>query len=191
VFEVRATGGDSALGGDDLDRAIVIDLRGDVAGSLPPATDRAGRQALAAALAAARTGKEALTDHESTTIVLELDGRRLERTLTRADLARIAAPLLDGRPGPCRRTLKDAGFTAAELDGVVLVGGSTRSPVVRDSVRAVFGREPCASSIPTRSWPWARRCRPTSWPAARPTSCCSTSSRCRSASRPWAAWSRS
>jgi|JI10StandDraft_1071094.scaffolds.fasta_scaffold02382_10 molecular chaperone HscA len=144
VFEVRATGGDSALGGDDLDRAIVTEL----AGPLPAATDRAGRQAVAAALAAARAGKEALTEAEAAIVAFTLDGRAIERTLTRADLARIAAPLLERTAKACRRTLKDAGFTAAELDGVVLVGGSTRSPVVRDHVRAVFGREPLCEIDP-------------------------------------------
>ena len=144
VFEVRATGGDSALGGDDLDRAIVTEL----AGELPAATASEQRRALAAALAAARAGKEALTDADATTIAFTLEGRAIERTLTRADLARIAAPLLARAAKACRRTLKDAGFTADELDGVVLVGGSTRSPVVRDSVRAVFGREPLCELDP-------------------------------------------
>ncbi len=144
VFEVRATGGDSALGGDDLDRAIVTAL----VGALPTATDRAGRQAVAAALAAARAGKEALTESTTTTIRLPLEGAIVERTLDRAGLAAIAAPLLERAARACRRTLKDAGFTAAELDGVVLVGGSTRSPVVRDHVRAVFGREPLCELDP-------------------------------------------
>ena len=143
VFEVRATGGDSALGGDDLDRAIVAEL-----GLAEGGPDALDRRALAAALAAARAGKEALTEAESTTITLEQGGARVERTLTRADLARIAAPLLERAARACRRTLKDSGFAAADLDGVVLVGGSTRSPVVRDSVRAVFGREPLCELDP-------------------------------------------
>jgi molecular chaperone HscA len=144
VFEVRATGGDSALGGDDLDRAIVREL----AGELPAASGTAARRDLAAALAAARAAKEALTDRETTAIALSLGGRTIERVLTRADLARIAAPLLERAARACKRTLRDSGFTAAELDGVVLVGGSTRSPVVRDSVRAVFGKEPLCELDP-------------------------------------------
>ncbi|HVV82321.1 MAG TPA: Fe-S protein assembly chaperone HscA [Kofleriaceae bacterium] len=144
VFEVRATGGDSALGGDDLDRAIVAELAGEV----PAARDRAERRAVAAALAAARAAKEALTDGEEAGVAFELDGRAIERVLTRADLARIAAPLLERAAKACRRTLKDSGFAAADLDGVVLVGGSTRSPVVRDHVRAVFGREPLCELDP-------------------------------------------
>ena len=144
VFEVRATGGDSALGGDDVDRAIVRELAGD----LPAADDHEGRRGLTAALAAARAAKEALTDAETTTIAFDLAGRHVERTLDRADLARIAAPLLERAARACKRTLRDSGFAAADLDGVVLVGGSTRSPVVRDSVRAVFSKEPLCELDP-------------------------------------------
>ncbi|MBK9030024.1 MAG: Fe-S protein assembly chaperone HscA [Myxococcales bacterium] len=142
VFEVRATGGDSALGGDDLDRAIAAALLGDQ----PVAAD--DRSAMRAVVAAARAAKERLTDADTTLVQLDLGPRRIERTLTRAELATIAAPLLERTGKACRRALKDAGFTAAELDGVVLVGGSTRSPVVRDYVAAQFGREPLCELDP-------------------------------------------
>ena len=142
VFEVRATGGDSALGGDDLDRAIARALVGD---AVLAAADRRGVRAV---VAAARAAKERLTDVESTEVAIELGGQVVTRTLTRAQLADVAAPLLDRTGKACRRALKDAGFTAAELDGVVLVGGSTRSPVVRDYVRALFGTEPLCELDP-------------------------------------------
>ncbi|MBE7453185.1 MAG: Fe-S protein assembly chaperone HscA [Kofleriaceae bacterium] len=148
VFEVRATGGDSALGGDDLDRAIVRWAAGDGAVPASPPSDAAARREIAAAIAAARAAKEALTAAERAGVAFTLGGRAIERTLTRVELAAICAPLFERSARACRRVLKDAGYRADELDGVVLVGGSTRSPVVRDHVRAVFGREPLCELDP-------------------------------------------
>ena len=138
VFEVKATGGDSALGGDDLDRAI--------ASALWDAIDlgSADRRTIASAVAEARRVKEALTDHEQVTY---RDGN-VERTVTRADLRRWAQPLLDRCAKACRRVLKDAELGKDELDGVILVGGSTRSPIVRDFVRELFAREPLCDLDP-------------------------------------------
>ncbi len=153
VFEVRATGGDSALGGDDIDRAIVRWALGDDASfdsasrALGLAQDERGRD-VARAIAAARAAKERLTEAESAALAFELGGRRVSTTITREDLARVCAPLLERSARACRRVLKDAGYQAEDLDGVVLVGGSTRSPVVRDHVRAVFGREPMCELDP-------------------------------------------
>ena len=142
VFEVRATGGDSALGGDDIDRAIVRWAAGD------DAITGADRREIAAAVAAARAAKERLTDEETTEVEFAIGGVPVARILTRGELAAICAPLLERTSKACRRVLKDAGYAAADLDGVVLVGGSTRSPVVRDHVRAVFGREPMCELDP-------------------------------------------
>ncbi|HEX5058541.1 MAG TPA: Fe-S protein assembly chaperone HscA, partial [Kofleriaceae bacterium] len=123
VFEVKATGGDSALGGDDLDRAIAQDrFAADIASG--------DRHRIATAVARARSLKERLTDAP------EVDG------FTRDDLRRIAQPLLDKCGKACRRVLKDAELGKDDLDGVILVGGSTRSPVVRAFVRELFGKEP-------------------------------------------------
>jgi molecular chaperone HscA len=124
VFEVRATGGDSALGGDDLDRAIARAYVGEVA----------------SAVREARAIKEALTDKP------EVQWRG--QTVTRADLARIAQPLLDRCARACRRVLKDAELAREQLDGVILVGGSTRSPVVRDFVAELFGKTPLCDLDP-------------------------------------------
>ena len=142
VFEVRSTGGDSALGGDDLDRAIaqVVLAEAGVA-----ADDRA---AVRAVVGAARAAKEALTDAATTALAATVGGRTITRTLTRDELAAIAGPLLERTGKACRRAWKDAGLTPEELDGVVLVGGSTRSPVVRDYVRALFGKEPLCELDP-------------------------------------------
>jgi molecular chaperone HscA len=129
VFEVKATGGDSALGGDDLDRAIAQELfSADLASG--------DRVRIGAAVSAARRIKEQLTDAES------VDG------FTRADLRRVAQPLLDKCGKACRRVLKDAELAKDELDGVILVGGSTRSPVVREFVRELFGKEPLCDLDP-------------------------------------------
>jgi molecular chaperone HscA len=151
VFEVRATGGDSALGGDDIDRAIVrwaLGASAEEAVLDAPASELSARRDVARAVAAARAAKEQLTDAETAPLAFTLRGRTVERTITRVELAAIRAPLLERSAKACRRVLKDSGFAAADLDGVVLDGGSTRSPVIRDHVRAVFGREPLCELDP-------------------------------------------
>jgi molecular chaperone HscA len=135
VFEVKATGGDSALGGDDLDRSIATAVLGDFGGD---------RKAIASALAEARRVKEALT--ESETALYTSNG--IERVVTRAELLAWAKPLLDRCGKACRRVLKDAELTKDQLDGVILVGGSTRSPIVRDFVAELFGKQPLSDLDP-------------------------------------------
>ena len=128
VFEVKAVGGDSALGGDDFDRALAQRLLAEVGIEDPSQV----RQAIDAAKAA----KERLTESDST--IIELFGKSL--TVTRAELEQVIKPLI-ARTGPaCKRALRDAG--AGKLDGVILVGGSTRIPAVRANVRELFGMEP-------------------------------------------------
>jgi molecular chaperone HscA len=131
VFEVKATGGDSALGGDDLDRAIAREYAGEITNP----------RAIATAVAEARRVKEALTVDDTARYAGAA-------TVTRDDLRRIAKPLLDRCAKACRRVLKDAELSAAELDGVILVGGSTRSPIVRDFVAELFGKQPLADLDP-------------------------------------------
>ncbi len=145
VFEVKATGGDSALGGDDIDHAIMAWATGQ---EVAPATDSDGRRELTIALAAARAAKHRLTESGETIIAFGAAGQTIERRITRADLVAICAPLLERTARACRRVLKDAELGADDLDGVVLVGGSTRSPIVRDHVRAVFGKEPLCELDP-------------------------------------------
>jgi molecular chaperone HscA len=150
VFEVKATGGDSALGGDDIDRSLARAMLAE-AGLEALATDGSpdGRALLGRAVAAARAAKEALTGADPATYSLSLpDGRTWQRPVTRAQLAELCKPLLDKTGRACRRVLKDAGVEGSELDGVILVGGSTRSPIVRDYVRGVFGREPLSDIDP-------------------------------------------
>jgi molecular chaperone HscA len=133
VFEVKATGGDSALGGDDLDRAIAQEVFADDVAS-------GDIHRIASAVARARQLKERLTDAEHVH-VRDVDGSS-DKVFGRVDLRRVAQALLDKCGKACRRVLKDAELSKEELDGVILVGGSTRSPVVRDFVREVFGKEP-------------------------------------------------
>ncbi|HEY0254298.1 MAG TPA: Fe-S protein assembly chaperone HscA [Kofleriaceae bacterium] len=130
VFEVKATGGDSALGGDDLDRAIAVAVLGEIA-----------RGDVQTAIAEARRVKEALTEAESVTWS---NGR----VVTRAELRTWAQPLLERCIKACRRVLKDAELQKSELDGVILVGGSTRSPIVREAVAQFFEKEPLADLDP-------------------------------------------
>jgi molecular chaperone HscA len=196
---VKATGGDSALGGDDLDRAIAN-------GVTDGAVEIAPRGLVAQALKEARRVKHALTDADhvefqltvhnpaharaeivggapGTTIVHELitaNGDRMhticgetipsavgrlnsdttscvrcigaqgvfKTTVDRARLAKLAAPLLERTAKACRRVLKDAEMEASDLDGVILVGGSTRSPVVRFFVEGLFGKAPLSDLDP-------------------------------------------
>jgi molecular chaperone HscA len=146
IFQVRSTGGDSALGGDDMDRALAERLLASMG-----ATDAASRtpEVVSIALGAARSVKHALTDAESTEAELPARGGGDVRVrVERAELERLIEPLLERTGRACRRALRDAGIEAKELDGVILVGGATRVPRVRAYVEALFGREPLADIDP-------------------------------------------
>jgi molecular chaperone HscA len=144
VFEVRATGGDSALGGDDFDRALAqVFLH-----ELGPATEDAQGELVQRALSEARRVKEALTLASGAAVHLAFDGRRLARTVERAELDALITPLIERTGRACRRALKDAGVSPQELDGVILVGGSTRVPAVRAYVERLFGRAPLGDIDP-------------------------------------------
>ncbi|MBC8068137.1 MAG: Hsp70 family protein, partial [Deltaproteobacteria bacterium] len=136
-----ATGGDSALGGDDFDRALADHLLAQTQ------ADRGDARVRAEALHAARTAKEALSQRETVRVELpraDLRGFVLERGAAET----IMEPIARRTVAPCRRALTDAGVRADELDGVVLVGGSTRVPLVRRLVAQTFKREPLADLDP-------------------------------------------
>jgi molecular chaperone HscA len=142
VFEVLATGGDSALGGDDYDRALadwVLQESG-VAADSP--------QDRAALMAAARECKEALSEHDIAPLELQLDAGRIDLSVNRAQFEGATAALTARTLQAVRATLRDAGLAKADIQGVVLVGGSTRMPQVRQSVAAYFGREPLVNVNP-------------------------------------------
>jgi len=146
VFEVKSTGGDSALGGDDFDRAI----GGHLLGQMGFPEDAGGDRYLARrVLDAARAAKEALTDLETVNVSVERpDGTRWTGPLSRVQVEALCKPVLDRCAGPVRRALKDAAVTAAALAGVILVGGATRMPLVRRFVAEAFGRQPLADIDP-------------------------------------------
>jgi molecular chaperone DnaK len=147
VFEVKATNGDTHLGGDDFDQRVMdwiatefgkehgIDLRKD-------------RMALQRLKEAAEKAKVELSSTVQTEINLpfitaDASGpKHLVMTLTRAKLESLVADLVDRSLGPCRQAMQDAGVTAKDVDEVVLVGGQTRMPKVQESVKQLFGKEP-------------------------------------------------
>ena len=137
VFQVLSTAGDTQLGGDDLDRAL--------AGHLAPAGADPARF-----LEAAEAAKKRLSEAENTRVELPFyDGTHsLAAEVTRTELEKLARPLLDRTRSHCLRALADAGLQAGDLDEVILVGGSTRMPLVRRTVAEIFGREPNLSQHP-------------------------------------------
>ncbi|MEE2904693.1 MAG: Fe-S protein assembly chaperone HscA [Myxococcota bacterium] len=142
VFQVLSTGGDSRLGGDDFDRAIAEHFLSE-SGQDPRTTDSA---TAALSLHESRLAKERLTTETTTTI--KIGGQ--EFSLSQEQFAEIIQPVIDRVRGPVRRALKDAELKAKELDGVVLVGGSTRVLAVRQYVQEVFGQEPLADIDPDK-----------------------------------------
>lgn len=141
VFEVLSTGGDSALGGDDFDQAIVdwVLSNYDQKQNLEPVEQRA-------LLLKARDAKEQLASVESSQI--DFAGEQFD--LDRQTLAEILQPLIARSIKSCRRALRDADVGADDVDNVVLVGGSTRTLAVREAVAALFAQEPLADLDPDR-----------------------------------------
>ncbi len=137
LFEVLSTAGDTELGGDDMDFAVAKDLLG--------LTDGATRQQTENALAGARALKHALTEADSAA-VSTADGS--ERSVTREEFEQVVAPIVERSLAPCRRALADAKLAPGDLDAVVLVGGSTRVPLVGRRVGELFEREPLCTLNP-------------------------------------------
>ncbi len=141
VFQVKSTGGDSALGGDDLDRALAHVMLAK-AGVDDVAT--ASPSLVRAALDEARKAKHALTDAPQATWALA----DAKGSVSREEFDALAKPIVDRTVTPVRRALRDAGVVAADLDGVILVGGATRTPIVRRTVKELLGKEPLADIDP-------------------------------------------
>jgi Fe-S protein assembly chaperone HscA len=149
IFEVLATNGDTHLGGDDFDR-VLVDL------ILADARERHGADLSRdpEAMQEIRLGAEAarivLSSAERTTLTLPLPQHGVEyrRELTRGELERLIEPIVERTLGPCRMALADAELTPDRIDEVVLVGGATRTPLVRRRVEALFGQRPHAELNP-------------------------------------------
>jgi molecular chaperone DnaK len=141
IFEVLATNGNTHLGGDDFDRVMVewllADIRAAHGGDL--AADPEAMQELRLAAEAAKCR---LSFDARTTLTIPFEEFTYRRDIARTDLEALIGPLVESTLGPCRRALADAGLDPAGVDEVVLVGGSTRIPLVRRRVQEVFGREP-------------------------------------------------
>jgi molecular chaperone HscA len=142
VFEVVATGGDSALGGDDIDAALAEWALAQSGLEASTAQDRR------AVRVAACIAKEALSSLERTTLRCGLAAGELNAEVTRAQLDTVAKPLIDRTLAAVRRALRDAKVRRDEVQGVVMVGGSTRMPAVRIAVGKFFGCEPLVDLNP-------------------------------------------
>lgn len=150
VFEVLATAGDTRLGGDDLDRTLAeaIWKKAAPAGAVSwPELDAGGRVRL---IEAAEAAKKALSSQSAAQVELPFfqEAWSLATEVTRAELETLARPWVEATRRHCLRALSDAGLKPADLDEVVLVGGSTRMPLVRERVAEWFQREPFTSQNP-------------------------------------------
>jgi len=147
VFEVRATSGDTFLGGDDFDQRIIdwlcdefmkeqgIDLR----------QDRMALQRLKEAAEKAKIELSTVMETEINLPFITADAsgpKHLQMKLTRAKLEQLTEDLIQRTIGPCRQALEDAGLSPSDIDAVILVGGQTRMPAVQEAVRKFFGKEP-------------------------------------------------
>jgi molecular chaperone HscA len=141
VFQVLATGGDAALGGDDFDHAVAAKFLAERGGTF--ARDEAKQ-----ALATARLAKECVSGQDPWEGTLMLDSGDSDHTLTRAEFEALAAPLVARAIAIAAGVLDDAALAPGAIDGVVLVGGSTRVPLVRRRVEEFFGMAPLANIDP-------------------------------------------
>jgi molecular chaperone HscA len=146
VFEVLSTAGDTALGGDDMDRLVagwIMQQAG--------IHDSAGHGRLRHLLATAREAKETLTTQTTVPLRIERDdGSVWAGELSRDVFNELVGALVDKTLVPCRRALRDAAVRADEVQAVVMVGGSTRVPLVRERVTGFFGAEPMVGIDPDR-----------------------------------------
>jgi Fe-S protein assembly chaperone HscA len=141
IFEVLATNGNTHLGGDDFDRAIVLALLDDIREKYGVYVGR-DQEAMQELRLAAEAAKIRLSADDRTALTIPFDGFTYHREITRAELETLIGRLVESTLTPCRMALADAGLAPADVDEVVLVGGSTRVPLVRRRVQEVFGKTP-------------------------------------------------
>ena len=146
VFQVLATGGDTALGGDDFDRAVAERMLAER--KRDGLADQVDETVVKAALALARHMKEQLSDRDQTSGRLEIAGVPSFHTLTRDEFDAMVSTYIARTLDISRNVLADAGMAAADIEGVVLVGGSTRVPLVRTKVAEMTGKPPLTDIDP-------------------------------------------
>jgi len=141
IFEVLATNGDTHLGGDDFDQRLLDVLVQEIA-ERHEVQVHDHPDLMQAVRLAAEGAKVRLSDEMETTVVVELPNGKYEKTLTRDAIESLVMELVERTLAPCRSALKDAELRADQIDEVVLVGGSTRMPLVRSKVEGLFGQQP-------------------------------------------------
>ena len=142
VFEVLATGGDSALGGDDYDRALADWILAQTKLQVDSQEDQA------LLMAAARACKEALSEHEIAPVELDLSVGRIDLSVNRAEFEAVTSALTARTLQAMRKVLRDSQMDKADIRGVVMVGGSTRMPHIRAVVAEFFGQTPLTNLNP-------------------------------------------
>jgi molecular chaperone DnaK len=141
IFEVLATNGDTHLGGDDIDNLLLRIALEDVASEWGEDLSRDGEgvQRLRRAVIQA---KEKLSFVPAASVELKYHGKKYEREINRELFDKLITPIIDRTLGPCRDCIKDAGVTVEQIDEVVMVGGSTRIPLVRSAIENLFRSKP-------------------------------------------------
>ncbi len=141
IFEVLATNGDTHLGGDDIDNRLIRIALEDIQAEWGENISRDG-EAVQLLRRSVIQAKEQLSFVPFTNIELDYNGKRYQRQITRELFEKLIADIVDRTLGPCRDCIKDAGVRVEQIDEVVLVGGSTRIPMVRDAVEKLFLAKP-------------------------------------------------
>ncbi len=142
IFEVIATNGDTHLGGDDIDNLLIAIALTDIQGDLGLDLRRNG-EAVQAIRQAVIDAKIALSSNPAVSLEVELPaGQHYQRQITRQQFEQLIAPVIERTVGPCKQAMKDAGLAPEQIEELVLVGGSTRIPRVRNLVKEIFRREP-------------------------------------------------
>jgi molecular chaperone DnaK len=142
IFEVIATNGDTHLGGDDIDNLLIAIALEDIRGDMGVDLRRTG-EAVQTIRKGVIEAKIALSALDSTKLDINLPGgKRYQREITREQFEQLIQPILDRTVGPSKQAMKDAGLKPEQIDEVVLVGGSTRIPKVRELVQTLFQRAP-------------------------------------------------
>ena len=147
VFEVKSTNGDTYLGGDDFDQAILDWLIGEFRREtgIDLASDRMALQRLRDAAERAKVDLSSVLETEINLPFITADAsgpQHLVKSLSRARLEQLASHLIDRTEGPCRQAISDSGIAASAIDEVIVVGGMTRMPAVQEKVKQIFGKEP-------------------------------------------------